>query len=378
MSNFDQEAIDLHEKGPGKLGLDLKVDLKNKEDLSKAYTPGVAAVSKAIAEDPSKVYDLTPKGNSIAIVSDGSAVLGLGNLGAAAAYPVMEGKALLFKKFAGIDAYPLVVKTQDPDEIIELVVNLSDGFGGVNLEDISAPRCFEIEAKLKERLDIPVFHDDQHGTAIVVLAALINALKVVKKSSNDVKIVINGAGAAGLAICDLLLAYGFKNLVVLDSRGAIFKGREGLNDAKVKIAEVTNPDNLQGSLEEAMKDSDVFIGVSMAGLVSKKMVESMAKDAIVFAMANPDPEIPEADARDAGAKIVATGRSDSANQLNNLLVFPGLFRGALDARIDQFTKQHFLDAAEALASVLKEPSIEKIIPSPFDEDVVPAVAGVIK
>jgi malate dehydrogenase (oxaloacetate-decarboxylating) len=376
MNNFDDKSLELHRKMRGKLGLDIKVSLDGREDLSSAYTPGVAAVSKAIADDPEEMYELTPKGNSVLVVSDGSAVLGLGNLGAAAAYPVMEGKCLLFKKFAGIDAYPLVVKTQDVSEIVELIYNVSDGFGGVNLEDIAAPRCFEIEEKLKERLDIPVFHDDQHGTAIVVLAGLINALKIVGKGK-DVKVAVNGAGAAGLAVTELLLAYGFTDIVVGDSKGAIYEGRDGLSASKAQIAKKTNLRRVEGGLAEMMQGADVFIGVSRAGLVSGEMVASMAEKAIVFALANPDPEIGEDEAKAAGAAIVATGRSDCDNQMNNVLVFPGIFRGALDARIKHFDQSMFVKAAEGLASLVKEPGVEKFIPGVFDEGVAEAVAGSI-
>ena len=313
----------------------------------------------------------------MAVVSDGSAVLGLGNVGAAAAYPVMEGKALLFKEFAGIDAYPLVLSTQNTDEIVETVCRIAEGFGGINLEDIAAPRCFEVEARLKERLKIPVFHDDQHGTAIVVLAGLINALKVVGKDKS-VKVVINGSGAAGIAITQLLYAYGFRNLIVLDTVGALYQGRvDNMNEVKIKIAGMTNPERKSGDLAEVMAGADVFIGVSKAGLVNKEMVKSMAAKAVVFAMANPDPEISEANAKEAGAAVVATGRSDSQNQLNNVLVFPGIFRGALDARIITFTEAMFLKAAEALASLVPDPSAEKIIPTPFEPGVSEAIARAV-
>ncbi len=378
MSRFDDDALQLHRLNRGKLAVAAKVPLASRDDLSRAYTPGVGAVSLAIAKDPGLMYELTPKGNSVAVVSDGSAVLGLGNIGAAGAYPVMEGKALLFKQFAGIDAYPLVLSTQNVDEIVELVVNIAEGFGGINLEDISAPRCFEVEEKLKARLKIPVFHDDQHGTAIVVLAGLINALKVVEKDKT-VKLVINGAGAAGIAIAQLLHAYGFSNLILADTVGAIFQGRsENMNSAKQEIAEYTNPEKFSGTLAEILVGADVFIGVSKAGLVTKEMVKSMAERAIVFAMANPDPEISEADAKEAGAAVVATGRSDSQNQLNNVLVFPGIFRGALDGRITLFTEKMFLAAAEALAALVPQATAEKIIPSPFEEGVANVIAEAVK
>lgn len=375
-NNFDEESLALHRRNKGKLCVYAKVNVKNRHDLSVAYTPGVAAVSMALAADPSLMYELSPKGNTIAVISDGSAVLGLGNVGPAAAYPVMEGKALLFKEFGGVDAYPLVLKTQNVDEIVELIYNIADGFGGINLEDISAPRCFEVEERLKARLDIPVFHDDQHGTAIVVLAGLINALKVVGKNLHA-RVVVNGAGAAGLSVTKLLLAYGFDNVIIVDSRGAVVKGRDDMNSVKVALSERTNPDGLTGDLATIMKGADVFIGVSKAGLVTQEMVRSMAGKAIVFAMANPVPEITEEEARAGGAMITATGRSDCANQLNNVLVFPGLFRGALDARIKQFDESMFLRAAEALASIVSNPSAEHFIPSPFEEGVAETIARTI-
>lgn len=373
-----EEALALHKKYRGKLAVVSKVPLANKEDLSLAYTPGVAAVSEAIAADESLMYELTPKGNMVAVVSDGSAVLGLGNIGASAAYPVMEGKCLLFKQFAGVDAFPIVLKTQNSDEIVSIVENLSPGFGGINLEDIAAPRCFEIEKRLRESLAIPVFHDDQHGTAIVVLAGLINALKVVGKGMN-VKIVLNGAGAAGTAISNLLLRAGYNNLVVLDTHGAIYEGRvENMNSAKEELAKKTNRNLEKGGLAEVMKGADVFVGISKGGLVNAEMVKSMASDAIVFAMANPVPEIMPDSAREAGARIVASGRSDYPNQLNNVLVFPGIFRGALDHGIKQFTEEMFLKAAKKLAQMVPNPSAEKIIPSPFEEGLSSAIASSLK
>jgi malate dehydrogenase (oxaloacetate-decarboxylating) len=377
MSKFDDDSLELHRKNKGKLAVALKVAINSKDDLSLAYTPGVAAISKAIAEDESLMYELSPKGNMVAVVSDGSAVLGLGNIGAAGSYPVMEGKCALFKHFGDVDAFPLVVHTQDVDEIVELVVNVSAGFGGVNLEDIAAPRCFEIEAKLKERLNIPIFHDDQHGTAIVVLAGLINALEATGKDKSA-KLVINGAGAAGIATGKLLLAYGFENVSMVDSRGAIYEGRENLNHAKEAIAKKTNLGKTAGSLADLMVGSDIFIGVSKAGLVSKDMVRSMNADPIVIAMANPDPEITEADAIEAGAAVVATGRSDSENQLNNVLVFPGLFRGILDIRAEQFTHEMYVAAAEALAGLVENPSKTNIIPSPFQEGVAETIADAVR
>ncbi len=377
MSVFDDASLELHEKNRGKLEVVSKVPLANREDLSKAYTPGVAAVSLACAKDPEAMYRYTPKGNCVAVVSDGSAVLGLGNIGPAGAYPVMEGKAVLFKEFGGVEAYPIVLNTQDSDEIVELVCNISTGFGGINLEDIAAPRCFEIEAKLRERLKIPIFHDDQHGTAIVVLAGLINALKVTGRDKNA-RVVINGAGAAGMAIAELLLHYGFTDLTLADSTGAIHEGRlEGMNSAKEAMAKRTNRRQLKGNLETLMRDAEVFIGVSTANVVSQDMVRSMAKGPIVFAMANPDPEISEALAKEAGAAVVATGRSDSPNQLNNVLVFPGIFRGILDSRAQQFTVGMYTAAAEALAGLVSTPSPENIIPSPFQPGVAQAVAQAV-
>ncbi len=375
---LSSRALALHRENRGKLGIVSKVPLANRDDLSLAYTPGVAAVSEALAADSALMYELTPKGNMVAVISDGSAVLGLGNIGPEGAYPVMEGKCLLMRQFAGLDAFPIVLKTQNTEEIISIVENLSPGFGGINLEDISAPRCFEIEERLRASLDIPVFHDDQHGTAIVVLAGLINALKVVGKDKN-VKIVLNGAGAAGISISNLLLLAGYRNQIILDTLGAIYEGRlENMNSAKDEIAKKTNPASLRGELKEIMKDADVFIGISKGGLVTKEMVRGMAAEAVVFAMANPVPEIMPEDALEAGAKIVASGRSDYPNQLNNVLVFPGMFRGALDNRIKQFTDQMFLNAASALAALVKNPTAEKIIPSPFDEGVAATIAASIK
>lgn len=372
---FQQAALDLHKLHKGKLGIYSKVPLENREDLSRAYTPGIGAVSQAIASDESLMYELTPKGNMVAVISDGSAVLGLGNIGAAASYPVMEGKCLLFKKFAGIDAIPIVIKTQNTDEIISIIENISCGFGGINLEDFAAPRCFEIEKRLQELIDIPVFHDDQHGTAIVVLAGLLNALKVVNKRIESVKIVLNGAGAAGIAISNLLLKAGVQNIVMLDSRGIIYEGREDyMNPVKIEISKVTNPSKVNGGLKEAMAGADVFIGVSRAGVLEKEMIPLMNENSIVFALANPVPEIMPEDALAAGAIVVASGRSDYPNQLNNVLVFPGMFRGALDKKIKRFDDEMFLKAARALAGLVNNPTREKIIPSPFDPGVSDAIA----
>ncbi|MEK7145562.1 MAG: NADP-dependent malic enzyme, partial [Patescibacteria group bacterium] len=331
MNDLNQASLDLHRKHRGKFEINSKVPLENKGDLSLAYTPGVGAVSKALHENPALMYELTPKGNMVAVISDGSAVLGLGNVGPAAAYPVMEGKCLLFKRFAGVDAIPLILETQDTEEIIEMVSKLAINFGGINLEDIASPRCFEIEEALKVRLKIPVFHDDQHGTAIVVLAGLLNALKVVEKDKS-VKVVINGAGAAGISIAKLLHQAGFPQLILVDTAGALYKGRsEHMNSAKEEIVHHTNPNLEKGSLTEIVKEADVLIGVSQAGLFNKEMIQSMATNPVVFALANPVPEIMPDLAKEAGAAVIATGRSDFPNQLNNVLAFPGVFRGALDA-----------------------------------------------
>lgn len=374
MSDIYTRSIELHEKNRGKLTLASKIKLDNKEDLALAYSPGVAAICEEVARDPQRMYDLTPKGNMVMIVSDGTAILGLGDLGPEAVYPVLEGKSLLFKKFANVDVMPITIRSRDVDTIVETIVQISDGFGAINLEDIAAPRCFEIEAKLKERLNIPIFHDDQHGTSIVTLAALLNAMKVVGKDKS-MKVVVNGAGAAGMAISELLLAYGFSNLIMLDSQGTIYEGRtEAMNEFKRDIATRSNPEKIQGGLAEAMQGADAVIGVSKAGLISEAMVQSMNEKAIVFAMANPEPEIREAEARRAGAAVVATGRSDSQNQVNNVLVFPGLFRGILDAKAQKFSIAMYLSAAEALASMIPHPSAENIIPSAFDEGVAETIA----
>lgn len=378
MSDLNQASLDLHRKHRGKFEINSKVPLENKMDLSLAYTPGVGAVAKALHENPELMYELTPKGNCVAVISDGSAVLGLGNVGPAAAYPVMEGKCLLFKRFAGVDAIPLILETQDTAEIIEMVSKLAINFGGINLEDISAPRCFEIEAALKARLKIPVFHDDQHGTAIVVLAGLLNALKVVEKDKS-VKVVINGAGAAGISIAKLLHRAGFSQLILVDTAGALYKGRtEHMNSAKDEMVHHTNPNLEKGSLVEIAKAADVLIGVSQAGLFTAEMIQSMNEKPIVFALANPVPEIMPDLATAAGAAVVATGRSDFPNQLNNVLAFPGMFRGALDSRIEQFTDEMFLSAAHALAGLIPNPTAEKIIPSPFDEGTSAAIAKAIQ
>ena len=374
--DYAQKSITDHQKFHGKMEVSSKVPLETKDDLSTYYTPGVAAPCLEIKKDPSRAYDLTPKGNMVAVITDGSAVLGLGNIGGLAGYPVMEGKALLFKKFAGIDAIPICLATQDAEEIIATVKNIAPQFGGINLEDISAPRCFEIEERLKAELPIPVFHDDQHGTAIVVLAGLINALKVVGKTTLDVRVVVSGAGAAGTAITKLLLKYGIKKIAITDSIGSIYKGRaQGMNQAKEDLAEMIGG-GIEGSLADIMKGADVFIGISAPGIVTTDMVKSMAKDSIVFAMANPTPEIMPDLAIAGGARVVATGRSDFPNQINNVLAFPGIFKGALKIRA-KITDKMKLAAAEALASLVKKPAPEKIIPSPFDKNVAETVAKAV-
>lgn len=370
-----ETAVQLHKNIKGKLEVISKVKLENMADMSYAYTPGVARPCMMIHEDANQVYEMTGKGNSIAVVTDGSAVLGLGNIGPEAALPVMEGKAVLFKTFANIDAYPICLATQDVEEIITSVKAVSPGFGGINLEDISAPRCFEIERRLREELDIPVFHDDQHGTAIAVCAGLINALFLVRKKLNAVKIVINGAGSAGLSICRLLKALGANNIVLVDKNGVLCKGETWMNDAQKEFAEVTNFEGIRGTLELAVRGADVFVGVSAPNVLTTDMVQTMAKDSIIFAMANPQPEIEPNLAKVAGARIVATGRSDYPNQINNVLVFPGIFRGALDGRMDDITEEMKVAAAKAIASIIPKEELrdDYIIPNAFDKRVVPAV-----
>jgi len=377
--NYQEKAIELHEKWKGKLEIKSRAPLESKEDLSVAYTPGVAEPCRYIHKNKDLVYNYTRRGNFVAIVTDGSAVLGLGNIGPEAAYPVMEGKAILFKEFAGVDAFPICLATQDVDEIVETVCNLEPTFGGINLEDISAPRCFEIEKKLIERLEIPVFHDDQHGTAVVTLAALINALKITGQNFSDLKIIMNGAGAAGIAITKLLRTIGVENVILVDSKGIISKDRSDLNDIKKSMLGLTNPENLSGGLENAMLGANVFIGVSVADLVSKDMVRAMAKDPIILAMANPDPEILPAEAKEAGAKIVGTGRSDFPNQVNNVLGFPGIFRGALDVRARRITNEMKIAAAKALADCVPDDKLneEFIIPNPLDKSVAEKVAKAV-
>ncbi|HBB44497.1 MAG: hypothetical protein UW27_C0003G0019 [Parcubacteria group bacterium GW2011_GWA1_44_13] len=378
MDDVYKRSLSLHKKHKGKIEVISKVPLTNREELSLAYTPGVAEASREIGRDESLVYDYTIKGNTVAIVSDGSAILGLGNLGAHAAIPVMEGKAAIFKEFAGIDAFPICVNTQDVEEIIALVKNISPVFGGINLEDISAPRCFEIEERLRAELPIPVMHDDQHGTATVVLAGLINSLKLRGSKKEDVRVVMSGAGAAGTAITKLLLEYGFKHFIICDTKGAIFEGRGDLNSEKETLARITNSEKKAGTLAEVLKDADIFIGVSKGGLLTADMVKTMADKPIIFALANPIPEIMPDAAKEAGAFVVATGRSDFPNQINNSLAFPGIFRGALDNRIKQFNEQMFIRSAEVLAGYVKDPKQDQVLPSMFDKGIVDVVKEVIR
>lgn len=378
--NINEKALLLHEQWNGKLETISKVPVKSREDLSLAYTPGVAEPCKKIAADREEAYTYTIKSNTIAVVSDGSAVLGLGNIGPYAAMPVMEGKAVLFKEFGGVNAVPICLDTQDTEEIIKTVAYLAPGFGGINLEDISAPRCFEIEERLKAMLDIPVFHDDQHGTAIVVLAGIINALKVTGKNKESCKVVVNGAGSAGIAITKLLLTYGFPNIILCDKAGIISRQSEGLNWMQEKMAKVTNPANETGSLSDALKNADIFVGVSAPGIVTKEMVASMNKDSILFAMANPVPEIMPDLAKEAGARVIGTGRSDFPNQINNVVVFPGIFKGALEGRATQITEEMKLAAAEAIARLVPEDERNEnnIIPEAFDPVVAKTVAEAVK
>lgn len=376
----NEKALLLHEEWKGKLEITSKAKVKSREDLALAYTPGVAEPCKVIAANPEAAYQYTIKSNTIAVVSDGSAVLGLGNIGPLAAMPVMEGKAVLFKEFGGINAIPICLDTQDTEEIIKTVVNIAPAFGGINLEDISAPRCFEIEERLKELLDIPVFHDDQHGTAIVVLAGIINALKVTGKTKEECKVVVNGAGSAGIAITKLLLTYGFPHITMCDRAGILAKGMEGLNWMQEKMMDVTNLEGKQGSLADAMKGTDIFIGVSAPGIVTEEMVASMNPDAILFAMANPVPEIMPDLAKAAGAKVVGTGRSDFPNQVNNVVVFPGIFKGALEGRAASITEEMKLAAAAAIADLVAplELNENNILPEAFDPRVAAAVSLAVK
>ncbi len=378
--DINEKALEMHKQWKGKLEVKSKATVKTAEDLSIAYTPGVAEPCRKIHSNKEDVYEYTMKGNTVAVISDGTAVLGLGDIGPEAAIPVMEGKCVLFKEFGGVNAVPICLDTKDTDEIVKTIKYLAPNYGGINLEDISAPRCFEIEERLKKELDIPVFHDDQHGTAVVVLAGIINAMKLVKKDKATVKVVINGAGSAGTAICKLLLNYGFKNIIVCDRSGIIHKDLEFTNWAKKELSEITNPYNEKGNLSDALKNADIFIGVSSANVVSLEMAKTMNKDAIVFAMANPVPEILPDIAKQAGIRIMGTGRSDYPNQVNNVLVFPGIFKGAMQARAKAITEEMKLAAAEALANMIPETELneENILPKPFDEGVADKVAEAVK
>lgn len=378
--NYNEEALKMHEEHKGKIEVTSKVRVQNRDDLSTAYTPGVAEPCRKIHENKADVYKYTAKGNLVAVLTDGSAVLGLGNIGPEAALPVMEGKAVLFKSFANVDAFPICVASQDIEEIINTAKNISPVFGGINLEDIQAPKCFEIEKRLQEMLDIPVFHDDQHGTAVVVSAALINALKLTKKSMEDIKVVLNGPGAAGTAIIKMLITLGVKNIIACDSKGIVVEGRHGgLNLHKTELAKITNKEKIKGSLKEAIIGADVFIGTSAPNSVTEEMINSMNKDSIVFAMANPTPEIMPDLAKNAGAKVVGTGRSDFPNQINNVLAFPGIFRGALDVRAKRITEEMKKAAAYAIAGLINEDELSEnyIIPGPFDNRVVKAVSKAV-
>lgn len=378
--DYAKESLRLHEQWKGKIEVIATVPVKTKEDLSLAYTPGVAEPCLAIQKDVNRSYDLTRRHNLCLVVTDGSAVLGLGDIGPEAGMPVMEGKCVLFKSFGGVDAFPLCVKTKDVDEFVETVYNISGSFGGINLEDIAAPRCFEIERKLKEKCDIPIFHDDQHGTAVITLAGLINALKVVGKDIGKIKVAVNGAGAAAIAITKLLISAGLKNVTLCDRTGIVYKGREkGMNWIKSEMAEITNPEGLKGSLSDAMKGADVFIGVSAPNSVTQDMVRSMAKDPIIFACANPTPEIFPDDAKAAGAKVISTGRSDFPNQINNVLAFPGIFRGTFDVRASDINEAMKVAASHALADLVEPDKLgpDYIIPAAFDPRVGPAVSKAV-
>lgn len=377
MENLREAALQMHRENKGKIAVSGKVSVRNGEDLSLAYSPGVAEPCKEIAQDKTKVYEYTNRGNTVAVVSDGTAVLGLGDIGPEAAMPVMEGKSILFKDFAGVDAFPICLGTKQPQEIISIVKALEPTFGGVNLEDISAPNCFIIEETLKELMNIPVFHDDQHGTAIVVCAGLLNALKLTDKKMGEIKVVINGAGAAGIAIMKLLRAFGVQHIVMCDTKGALYQGRpNNMNSMKERIARICNPEKESGTLKEVIKGKDVFVGVSIAGCVTEEMVQSMAKDPIIFALANPVPEIMPDLALKAGASVVATGRSDFANQVNNVLAFPGIFRGALDVQAKCVNNEMKAAAVQAIASLVTEEELKQgiIIPSAFNPNVAPSVA----
>ncbi|MFB4163008.1 NADP-dependent malic enzyme [Alteribacillus sp. JSM 102045] len=380
MSTTREEALHIHRENQGKLESKSKVPVRNARDLSLAYSPGVAEPCKAIFDDKQKVFEYTMKGNMVAVVSDGTAVLGLGNIGPEAALPVMEGKAVLFKSFAGVDAFPICLDTTDVDRIVETVKLMQPTFGGVNLEDIAAPNCFIIEERLKKETNIPVFHDDQHGTAIVTAAGLINALKVNGKSLSEIRVIVNGAGSAGIAIIKLLQRLGVRDVILCDSKGAIYDGRTyGMNDVKAEIAKVTNKDRAEGKLEDVIANTDVFIGVSVAGALTKEMIQSMNDDPIIFAMANPDPEIMPDDAKEAGAKVIGTGRSDFPNQVNNVLAFPGIFRGALEVNATIINEEMKKAAVYAIADLISEKELtpDYVIPAPFDGRVAPAVAAAV-
>ncbi len=378
--NLSEESLRLHGKWQGKLDTVPKMDISTREDLALAYTPGVAEPCRKIADDPQAAYAYTMKANTVAVVSDGSAVLGLGNIGPLAAMPVMEGKCALFKAFGGVNAVPICLDTQDVDEIVDTVVRIAPAFGGINLEDISAPRCFEVERRLIDALDIPVFHDDQHGTAIVVLSGVINALRLTGKAKEDCRVVVNGAGSAGIAIAKLLLSYGLRHLVLVDRCGIISSRSEGINEAQRAMLGVTNLDDMQGTLADALKGADVFVGVSAPGIVSQDMVRSMNDDAILFAMANPEPEIYPDQAKAAGARVVGTGRSDFPNQINNVVAFPGIFKGALEGRATRITNDMKLAAAQALADLVSDDELceDFIMPEPFDPRAVECVAKAVK
>ncbi len=378
--NYYEESLKLHERNKGKVEVISKIKVETRDDLSLAYTPGVSEPCRRIHANEDDVYKYTSKGNMVAVVTDGSAVLGLGDIGPKAALPVMEGKSILFKEFGNVDAFPICLNTKNPDEIVQIVKMISPGLGGINLEDISSPRCFEIEERLKKELDIPVFHDDQHGTSIVVLGGLINALRVVKKKIEDIKIVINGAGAAGVAISKLLTRAGAKDIIVCDRTGIIFRGREGLNGIKKILSQETNPRNIKGQLIDAMIGADVFIGVSSGGMVNPEMIKSMNNDSVILAMANPVPEIMPDVAKNAGARVIGTGRSDFVNQINNVLIFPGLFRGALDVRAKEINDEMKLAAAYAIAGYIDEKDLneEYIIPDVLDKKVAQVVAEAVK
>lgn len=377
--NYNDEALKMHELNKGKLEVVSKVKIETKNDLSTAYTPGVAEPCRKIHENKEDVFKYTAKGNLVAIVSDGTAVLGLGNIGAEAAMPVMEGKAILFKTFANVDGFPICLKSQDADDIVNTVINMSPTFGGINLEDIAAPKCFEVEKRIQEALDIPVFHDDQHGTAVVVSAALINALKIVNKDIDNIKVVVNGPGAAGTAIAKMLMSLGVKHMIICDRNGILYEGRKGVEGHKLWLAQHSNEEHLTGDLSDAIKNADVFVGVSSANILTNEMVKTMNKDAIVFAMANPIPEIMPEEAKKAGVRVIGTGRSDYPNQINNVLAFPGIFRGALDARAKRITEEMKKAAAYAIANLVADDELneEYIIPNPFDKRVPQAVAKAV-